>query len=129
MSSNEITIKFNTSDNPWLASYETITFSKEKLMPIVKAISSACEGKTHYENSYQYDRDINNAIKSCNITVVNRRPLYMAISKILTQEIAKRDMKNWHDSCIAAKRTLERKIAYMTPGFIEAKRYNEIYGD
>jgi hypothetical protein len=129
MSSNEITIKFNTSDNPWIESYETITFSKEKLMPIVKAISSACEGKTHYENSYQYDRDVDNAIKSCNITVVNRRPLYMAISKILTQEISKRDMKNWHDSCIAAKRTLECKIAYMTPGFIEAKRYNEMYGD
>ena len=128
MSFQKVTIKFNISDNPWLAKYETLTFSREKLLVIVNAITAACENKEHYKSSYQYDSDVEASIKDFVIGIENKRPLYMALSKVLSERIVLDESFNdWHNSYVAAKRCLESKIAYGTPGFIEAKRYQALY--
>ena len=51
----------------------------------------------------------------------------MAIIKLLDEKIIAQSKYNWHDGATAVRRCLECKIAYSTPGFIEAKRYNELF--
>ena len=128
MSFQKVTVKFNISDNPWLAKYETLTFSREKLLVIVNAIAAACENKEHYTSSYSYNHDVETAIKDFVVGVENKRPLYMALSKVLSERIAlDSSYDDWFNSYVAAKRCLESKIAYGTPGFTEAKRYQALY--
>jgi len=120
----KIIVKYNVSDNPWIQRYETITFNREKLLPIVESLINSCENKD-YKNSYQYDKHVNIILD--NIEVANKRPVYMAIIKLLDEKIIAQSKYNWHDGATAVKRCLECKIAYSTPGFIEAKRYNELF--
>ena len=124
----EVSIRFNVSDNPWIAKHETITFNRDKILKIASSIAAACENKEHYKNSYQYDVDVERAIKEFVVGVENKRPLYMALSKVLSERIAlDSSYDDWFNSYVAAKRCLESRIAYGTPGFTEAKRYQALY--
>lgn len=119
-------IKVNVSENPWVSSYKEFEFSRKKLSPITDKIVELCSNKK-YTASYQYGNDVSKAIEdfwdnSCGSVI----PLYKALILLLSEKINK--SLGWHDGATAAIRVLNTRIAYATPGFIEAKRYNELYG-
>ena len=86
----------------------------------------ACSGKEHYQSSYQYDSDVGNVSRK-HSDFGNLRPLYAAVNKVIGEKIREEDLCDWHDGHVAAFRTIRSKLAYMTPGFIEAKRYQSLY--
>ena len=121
-----IVVKVNVSDNPWLASYEEFSFSREKIESIAKNLVVECTGKD-YKASYDYGKHVSFVMeKSWDSTCGSIIPLYKALLVVL-REIQKPD-EGWSGGATAAMRCIESRMAYATPGFIEAKRYNEIYG-
>ena len=129
MSNNTIIIAINISDNPWISRYETMEFSKSKLQPVVNEIISSCSGKDHYTSAHQYDQGIRNALKTVPSDIGSRRPLYYALRMLIAEQTPKSETElPWSNPYVAAERTLKSFIAYSTPGFIEAKRYSELYG-
>ena len=121
------TIKYNESDNPWIAKYIDISFSTEKITKIANEMIKACSDK-NYNASYHYDKHVENIISNhWDKDLGAIRPFYQAILTLL-KTLNVEDPNNWHDGNIAARRVLQNKIAYSTPGFIEAKRYSELFG-
>ena len=129
MNNNTIIIAINISDNPWISKYETMEFSKSKLQPVVNEIISSCSDKDHYTSAHQYDQGIRDAMSSVPGDLGSRRPLYYALLKLIIEQTPKSETElPWSNPYVAAERSLRSFIAYSTPGFIEAKRYNELYG-
>ena len=123
---NTITVKVNVSDNPWISSYKEFSFSREKIEPIAVNLVVECEGRD-YQSSYLYSSHVSSVIeKSWDKTCGSVIPLYKALLVVL-RELQKPD-EGWDGGATAAIRCLETSMAYATPGFIEAKRYNEMYG-
>jgi len=123
---DKLIVKVNTSDNPWISKYEDFTFSRKKIEAIAKNLVAECEGRD-YQSSYLYGGHVSSVIeKSWDKTCGSIIPLYKALVVIL-RNLQKPD-EGWSGGATAAIRCLERSMAYATPGFIEAKRYNEIYG-
>ena len=123
---NAIKVKVNVSDNPWISSYKEFSFSREKIESIAKNLVVECTGRD-YTASHSYNKHVSFAMEkvwdsSCGSII----PLYKALTIVL-REIQMPD-EGWSGGATAAIRCLESSIAYATPGFIEAKRYNEIYG-
>lgn len=119
-------VKVNVSDNPWIPEYKDFNFSRGKIKTIAKSLISECEGRD-YQSSYQYNSHVSLVIgkyweKTCGSII----PLYKAII-VLLKELLKPN-EGWNGGATAAIRCLESSIAYASPGFIEAKRYNELYG-
>ena len=121
-----IKVKFNTSDNPWIQKIQEVEFSREKIENIAKDLASECTGRD-YRSSYQYDKHVSYILeKSWDNSCGSIIPFYKALLVVL-REIYNPD-DGWDGGPTAAIRCIETSLAYATPGFIEAKRYNEIYG-
>ena len=121
-----IVVKVNVSDNPWISSYKEFSFSREKIESIAKDLVVECTGRD-YKSSHDYGRHVSFVMeKSWDNTCGSIIPLYKALLVVL-REIQKPD-EGWGGGATAAIRCIDRRMAYATPGFIEAKRYNEIYG-
>ena len=120
-------VKARVNTNPWIPKYTDVVFSREKIKLIVDEMIKECSDK-NYNASYNYDKHVNQVIsKHWNKDSGCIRPFYQALLYIL-KDTPVEDSNNWHDGNIAARRVVECKIAYSTPGFVEARRYNEIYG-
>ena len=129
MSNNTIIIAINISDNPWISRYETMEFSKSKLQPVVNEIISICSDKDHYTSAHQYDQGIRDALKTVPGDIGSKRPLYYALRMLIAEQTPKSETElPWSNPYVAASRSLSSFIAYSTPGFVEAKRYSELYG-
>jgi hypothetical protein len=122
----DLVIKLNVSDNPWLPIYETFSFNRMLIENIAADFVEACSDKINYESSYQYDVDIARVAKKYS-DFGSLRPLYTAVNKVIGEKIKEEVLRDWHDGHVAAFRTIGCKLAYMTPGFIEAKRYQSLY--
>ena len=126
MIKDTITVRFNTSDNPWIAKYEEVTFSRKKLQHIVDEIIESCSDK-NYSSAHSYNKHIADAIHIQKLEVGSRRPLMLALKSMISEQSPK-DGLTWNNAYVASIRSLDHLIAYSTPGFIEARAYNEIYG-
>ena len=123
---NIIIVKVNISDNPWISSYKEFSFSRRKIEDIAKKLVVECTGRD-YTASHSYDNHVSFAMeKVWDSTCGSIIPLYKALLVVL-RELQKPD-EGWSGGATAAMRCIESSIAYATPGFIEAKRYNEMYG-
>ena len=121
-----IVVKVNVSDNPWVSRYKEFSFSREKIESIAKDLVSECAGKD-YTASYAYGKHVSFVMeKAWDSTCGSIIPLYKALLVVL-RELQKPD-EGWSGGATAAMRCIESRMAYATPGFIEAKRYNELYG-
>ena len=126
MIKDTMTVRFNTSDNPWIAKYEDVTFSRKKLQHIVDDIVKSCSDKK-YSASHSYNKHITEAIYKEKTNIGSRRPLMLALKNMLNEQ-KPAGVLSWDNSYKSAIRSLDELIAYSTPGFIEARAYNEIYG-
>ena len=126
MLEDAMTVKFNTSDNPWMAKYEEVIFSRKKLQPIIDEIVENCSDK-NYDSAYSYNKHITKAIYKENVDIGSRRPLMIALKNMLSEQCPE-GVLSWDNPYVAATRSLDQLIAYATPGFIEAQAYNKIYG-
>ena len=121
-----IVVKVNISDNPWLSRYKEFSFSREKIESIAKDLVVECTGRD-YTASYAYGKHVSFVMeKSWDSTCGSIIPLYKALLVVL-KELQKPD-EGWSGGATAAIRCIESRMAYSSPGFIEAKRYNELYG-
>lgn len=126
MNNDLFDIKLNVSDNPWFQEYETITFSRQKLQPLVDKIIEDCTDKD-YSASYHYDSLVRSALKNVSDEIGSRRPLLKALMFVIAEQMPKGSL-SWHNPYVASRRSLESIFAWSTPGFAEARLYNEIYG-
>lgn len=123
---NTLKVKVNVSDNPWISSYKEFSFSREKIEIIAKKLVAECTGRD-YTASYAYGKHVSHVMETAwDSTCGSIIPLYKALLVVL-KELQQPD-ESWHGGATAAMRCIESRMAYATPGFIEAKRYNEIYG-
>ena len=121
-----IIVKVNVSDNPWLSSYKEFSFSREKIETIAKNLVVECTGRD-YTASHSYGKHVSFVIeKVWDSTCGSIIPLYKALLVVL-RELQRPD-EGWSGGATAAMRCIESRMAYASPGFIEAKRYNELYG-
>ena len=126
MLKDTMTVRFNTSDNPWIAKYEEITFSKKKLQHIVNEIVESCSDK-NYDSAHSYNKHVTESIYKDKVDIGSRRPLMSALKAMLREQCPD-GVLPWNNPYKAAIRSLDQLIAYATPGFVEARAYNEIYG-
>ncbi len=123
---DHLIVKVNVSENPWISSYKEFSFSRNKIEFIAKALVDECSGRD-YSASYLYGKHVSLVMeKSWDSTCGSIIPLYKALLVVL-KELQQPD-EGWSGGATAAIRCIESRMAYATPGFIEAKRYNEIYG-
>ena len=128
MKNDLFTIKFDTNPSPWFSSIIEINFSRLKIQPIVDDLVKECSDKT-YSSSYQYDKHLEKIIDlHWDKSLGSIRPFLQAIKTLLCEQYPASNERNWHNGYVAALRTIESKMAWLTPGFAEAKRYNELYG-
>ena len=121
-----IVVKVNVSDNPWVSSYKEFSFSKEKIESIAKDLVVECTGRD-YTASHAYGKHVSFVMeKAWDSTCGSIIPLYKALLVVLSD--LKKPDEGWSGGATAAIRCIESRMAYATPGFIEAKRYNELYG-
>jgi hypothetical protein len=121
-----LVVKFNTSDNPWIQKIEEAEFSREKIESIAKSLIVECTGRD-YTSSFQYGKHVSFVIeKVWDSTCGSIIPFYKALLIVLREMYNPDD--GWNGGATAAIRCIETRLAYASPGFIEAKRYNELYG-
>lgn len=121
-----IVVKFNTSDNPWVQKIEEAEFSREKIENIAKNLVVECTGR-NYTSSFQYGKHVSYVLeKFWDSTCGSIIPFYKALLVVLREMYNPDD--GWNGGATSAIRCIESRLAYATPGFIEAKRYNELYG-
>ena len=126
MSKDLFTIKFDTNPSPWFNNYVEISFSRSKLQSIVDELVKECSNRD-FNASYSYDQIVGKVIKkNWDKTCGNIRPLLKALRKMILEQ--QPENANWNDGHVAAARSIYGQIAWSTPGFAEARRYNEIYG-
>ena len=119
-------IKMDTNPSPWFNNYVEISFSKSKLQPIVDELVKECSNKD-YQSSYSYDPIVERVIKkNWNEDCGSMRPFLKALYTLITDQYPEKT--DWHNGHVAAARSINNKMAWMTPGFAEARKYNEIYG-
>tara|TARA_B100000212_G_C27293527_1_gene498364 strand:+ start:614 stop:997 length:384 start_codon:yes stop_codon:yes gene_type:complete len=126
MEKDLFTVKFDTNPSPWFNTYVEIAFSKKKLQPVVDELVKECSNKD-FQSSHSYNSIVDRVIKkSWNEDCGSMRPYLKAIHSLCTSQCP--EGADWHNGYVAAARSLSNKMAWMTPGFVEAKRYNDIYG-
>lgn len=126
--SNTLTIKFDTNPSPWQSTLVEVSFNKNKVQPIIDEILQSCTGKS-YKASYMYDNDIELILKKYHDKSMGSiRPLLKAMQIMISEQQPENTASIWNNEYTAAIRSLNTMIAYSTPGFIEAKSYNTIYG-
>lgn len=124
--SNIVKVEVNVSDNPWLPKYQTFEFDRSKIEPVAHDLVKECSDRD-YDTAHYYNRHVDSVLKkhwdsSCG----SIRPFHLALL-VLLRELEKTE-EGWRGGAIAAIRCIETSLAYSTPGFIEAKRYSEVYG-
>lgn len=128
MKSDILTIKFDTNPSPWFQNWIEINFSRSKIQPIVDELVIACSNK-NYTSSYQYNSIVDSVVdKHYNEELGSMRPLLKAVSVLIFEQYPPQEELSWSNGHVAALRSLKDKMAWMTPGFAEAVRYNQIYG-
>lgn len=126
MKNDTLTIKFDTDPSPWFNKYVEITFSKSKLQPVVDELVKECSNKD-FKSSYSYDPIVNRVInKSWVEECGSMRPYLKAIHTLITDQCP--NGASWSNGHVAAARSINSKMAWMSPGFVEARRYNDLYG-
>ncbi len=126
MKNDLFTIKFDTNPSPWFNEYVKLSFSKSKLQPVVDELVKECSNKD-YQSSYSYDPIVNTVIKrNWNEDCGSMRPYLKALYKMIVDQYP--EDTDWHNGHVAAARSINSKMAWMTPGFVEARRYNDMYG-
>ena len=126
MKDDLFTVKFDTNPSPWFNTYIEISFSKLKLQPVVDKLVDECSNK-NFKSSYNYDPIVNKVIKeSWDESCGSIRPYLKALNKMLLEQ--KQKDAGWDDGHVAAARSINCRIAWSTPGFVEARIYNDIYG-
>lgn len=126
MKKDTFTIKFDIDPSPWFSKYVNITFDSKKIKSIVNEMITECTGKT-YQASYNYNSHVEKVInKHWNKELGSIRPFYKALLVVL-EETPLNEL-NWHDGNLAARRVIRNKIAWSTPGFVEARKYNDMFG-
>lgn len=126
--SDLFTVKFDTNPSPWFSTFVEISFSKNKLQVVVDEIVSECSDREYYKNSYNYDKHVDIVIKKhWDKKCGSIRPYLKALHTMITNQMPP-PPRSWHNGYVAAARTLESKIAWSTPGFVEARMYNDLYG-
>lgn len=119
-------VRVNTSDNPWISKYIDVSFNREKIESIAKDLIAECSGKD-YTTSWAYTGHVTQILdKTWDSTCGSIIPFYKALIIVL-KELQKPD-EGWHGGATAAIRCLETRLAYASPSFVEALRYNELYG-
>ena len=111
----------NISNSVFLVSKQEFVVDAELVDNIVSKLISACNCNSalSFKSAWQYDRLVNNVM--LNIKVPDghtARGFHKLLHKVINSKIENYD--NWHDPAYAAARCLDKKIAYMTPGFNEA---------
>ena len=124
--SDKLTVKVNVSDNPWVTKYVDVLFSRDKIEVIVKELVTACSDKD-YTSSWAYVGHVTQVLdkfwdSACGSII----PFYKALLLVLRE--FQKPNEGWHGGATAAIRCIETRLAYASPGFIEALRYNEMYG-
>ena len=126
MTNDLFIVKFDTNPSPWFSNYIEISFSKKKLQPVVDELVKECSNK-NFDASYHYDSIVNKVIKDNWVKDCGSiRPYLKALLKVLVDQKPKDAA--WSNGYVAAARSIESRIAWSTPGFAEARRYNDIYG-
>jgi len=126
--SDLFTISFDANPSPWFTTFVEISFSKAKLQSTVDEIILECSDRESYTSSHNYDKHVNKVIeKSWDKKCGNIRPYLKALHAMIISQMPPKP-RSWHNAHVAAARTLEGKIAWSTPGFVEAKIYNDLYG-
>ena len=128
MKNDILTIKFDTDPSPWFQKFVEINFSRKKLQPVVDELISECSNR-EYTSSHQYNSHVDKVInKHYNKELGSMRPFLSAVKKMISEQYPPKEKLSWSNGHVAACRSLENKMAWMTPRFVEARRYNEIYG-
>ena len=126
MTNDLFTVKFDTNPSPWFSNYVEISFSKKKLQPVVDELVKECSNKS-FNASYHYDPIVNKVIKSnwkeeCG----SKRPYLKALLVMIISQYPPHP-RSWSNGHVAVARSLETMIAWATPGFADARKYNEVY--
>ena len=121
-----VKVEVNVGGSPWMPKYEEFKFSRGKLVPIANELVDECAGRD-YDVSYLYDRHVSKVLKKhWDSRCGSMRPFQLGLLVLLRE--LERPEEGWHGGAVAAIRCLETRLAYSTPGFIEAKLYSEVYG-
>ena len=119
-------IKFDVNPSPWISDYVEIEFSKSKLQPIVDELVEECSGKD-YDSAYSYDPLVERVIrKSWDKDCGSVAPFLKAIHSMLLDQCP--TCPKWNNGYVAAARSVRDKLVWMSPGFVEARRYSDLYG-
>ena len=120
------TIKFDSNPSPWFNNYVELSFSKLKLQPVVNELVKECSEKDS-RSSCSYDSIVNSIVKkSWNEDCGSMRPYLKALHHMIIDQKSKDNrLSSGHN---AAAKSIYNKIAWMTPGFVKAKLYNDTYG-
>ncbi len=126
MKNNLFIITYDVNPSPWFNSYIEISFSKTKLQPVIDKLVFACSGKD-FKTSYDYNSIVNKVIlEDWNEKCGSIRPYLKALHKMLIEQ--KTQNASWPDAHVAAARSINNRIAWSTPGFIDSRIYNNMYG-
>lgn len=118
------TVSINISNSPWRSSLEKFSFEKKYINETCLLLVEECEKHKHFTASYNYDKFVFSILAERYQESFHKQAYYTAVKNILFDFIKD---ESWHDGARAAIRCIESRLAYMTPGFLEAKIYSELY--
>lgn len=120
------------SDNPFSKSMKTFAIDKFFIDSLVEELIQVTSdvNTENIHSSYQYNNVVFSVLnKKQNVEYVSflpKKSFYDLLSTIIAKKV--KDLSNWYDPALCAKRVLANESAYLTPGFAEAMQYSKIYG-
>jgi hypothetical protein len=120
---NDIAITLPTA-NPWVRG-ETVIVSAEKALEAAQAVVDLCEDLRvkEFKVAWAYDKPVD--------AVLNpylpdgwqaSYAMLAAVVKVLREMTKGTDFTDWYNGVQAAYRTLRCRLAYATPGFVQARQ-------
>ena len=67
--SDQLIVKVNVSENPWISSYKEFSFSRNKIESIAKNLVGECSGRD-YSSSYSYGKHVSLVMENLGIVHV-----------------------------------------------------------
>lgn len=119
------TISMNVSDNVWRTSLKEFSFNRSYINETCRLLTKVCSKHTEFTASYNYDKFVFKILAERYQETFNKKAYYTVVKNTLPNFIKD---ESWYDGARAAIRCIESRLAYMTPGFLEAKIYHELYG-
>ena len=115
-------IKINISSNPWLPEYKSFFYEEEKYINLVEKIKDTCEKKRGiYKSSLQYDRIVNNMLLSNYSSSKYSDYAYGVYIRVVLDILERKCNKNdWNCGYNTARRIVETRAAWSSPGFYDA---------